>query len=102
MRGPRPEQQRRDREDHQQPRAGSGGQGVHGQRGDRGRDLRAGRPGRTGPGPRGRADQQRGRHHRPLVPGRRRHHDRVDRQDQLARTLLGKITDNYHHAGTGS
>lgn len=95
MRGRGPEQQRGDGAADRVAGAGRHGQGVHRERGGQGRDRRAGRQGGTGPGPGGRADQQRGRHNRTHVPGRHRPHHRRHRQHQLAGTLLGECRPFY-------
>lgn len=91
LRGRGPDQQRGDGATDSGRGAGRRGQGVHGERGRERRDRRAGREGGTGPGPGRRAHQQRGRHRWSHVLGRRGPHDRVHRQHQPARALLGEF-----------
>lgn len=90
MRGRGPGEQRGDGTIDRRPRPGGRDQGVHGERGGVRRDRRAGRQGGTRFGPGGRAHQQRGRHHRTRVPGRKGSHNRIDHQHQPVGTFLGE------------
>lgn len=90
LRGRGPGQQRRDRSSGGGSGARHQGQGVHGERGGRRRGRSSSGQGGAGPGPGRSAHQQRGRHHRPHVPGSPGPHDRLDHKHQFARTLLGE------------